>query len=259
MLHNYNVSFPKGSIITGQQLQLLHDQPQKYLCYQYMDNSDGVISGMELEESEGRIIVTPGMYKHNGAFYLLEENFVVQMENLPFESGQNYSVILSSCEQRIAPDIVDNQLQVLVVKSSSISNQPSTLICSFYGAPQLPKYCKDIFSENFDLLPYLQSCYGKKPTYSKHLFQLVYQYLTTEKSRLHMLDYVLISEISRCGYISPLTMRNYITASGQSAPAFEDRRTFFKTFIESLDLLIDDKPVNIVEETNTETPEDFFF
>lgn len=259
MLHNYNVSFPKGSIITGQQLQLLHDQPQKYLCYQYTDYSDGVISGMDLEESEGRIIITPGMYKHNGAFYLLEENFVVQMENLPFEGGQNYSVFLSPCEQKIAPDIVDNQLQMFVDKSSSISNKPSTLICSFYGTPQLPKYCKDIFSENFDLLPYQQSCYGKYPTYSKHLFRLVYQYLTTEKSRPHMLDYILIGEISRCGYISPLTMRSYITASGKSAPAFEDRRTFFKTFIESLDLLIDDKPVNIVEEPNTETPEDFFF
>ena len=259
MLHNYNVSFPKGSIITGQQLQLLHDQPQKYLCYQYMDNSDGVISGMELEESEGRIIITPGMYKHEGAFYLLEENFVVQMENLPFEGGQNYSVILSPCEQRIAPDIIDNQLQVLVVKSNSISSKHSTMICSFYGAPQLPRYCKDIFSDNFDLLPYQQSCHGNNSTYSKHLFRLVYQYLTTEKSRPHMLDYVLISEISRCGYISPLTMRSYLTASGKSTPSFEDRRVFFKAFIESLDLLIDDKPVNSVEEPNAEEPEDFFF
>ncbi len=259
MLHYYNVSFPKGSIITGQQLQLLHDQPQKYLRYQYMHNSDGVISGLELEESESGIIITPGMYKHEGTFYLLEENFVVQMENLPFESGQNYSVILSPCEQRIAPDIIDNQLQVLVVKSNSISSKHSTMICSFYGTPQLPKYCKDVFSENFDLLSYLQSCYGNSSTYSKHLFRLVYQYLITEKTRPHMLDYVLISEISRCGYISPLTMRSYITASGKSAPAFEDRRAFFKSFIESLDLLIDDKPVNIVEELDTEAPEDFFF
>ena len=51
MLHNYIVSFPKGSIITGHQLQLLHDQPQKFLCYQYIDNSDGVVTGMELEDS----------------------------------------------------------------------------------------------------------------------------------------------------------------------------------------------------------------
>ncbi|WP_028515165.1 hypothetical protein [Ruminococcus flavefaciens] len=259
MLHNYNVSFPKGSIITGQQLQLLHDQPIKYLNYQYIDNSDGVISGMEMEEFNGKLIITPGMYKYNGILYLLEEAFVVQIENQPFESGQNYSIILSACEQSIAPDIIDNQLQMLVAISNSISTTSSNLICSFYGTPQLPKYCKDIFSENFDFLPYQQSCYGKKPTYSKYLFRLVYQYLTAEKSRPHTLDYVLISEISRCGYISPLTMLNYIIASGQSAPTFEDRRAFFKVFIDSLDLLIDDMPVSNTEEINTETSEGFFF
>lgn len=258
MLHNYNVSFPKGSIITGQQLQLLHDQPQKFLSYQYIDNSDGVVTGMELENSDGKLIITPGMYKHEGAFYLLEEPFLVQLEDQVFESGKNYSVILSSCEQRVAPDIIDNQLKILVVKSNSITESFPCVICSFYGQPQLPKYCKDIFSENFDQLSYLQSCYGKSATYSKYLFRLVYQYLTTEKSRPHILDYILISEISRCGYISPLTMRNYITASGQSAPEFGDRRSFFKVFIDSLDLLIDDKPIDEIEETESTDSEGFF-
>ena len=259
MLHNYNVSFPKGSIITGQQLQLLHDQPQKFLCFQYIDYSEGVVTGMDLEDSDGNLIITPGMYKHEGAFYLLEEPFVIQLENQSFESGQNYSVILSPCNQKIAPDIIDNQLQLLVVESNSIKGTAPGLICSFYGHPQLPRYCKDIFSENFDQLTYLQSCYGKNPTYSKHLFRLVYQYLTTEKSRPHMLDNILISEISRCGYVSPLTLRNYISASGQSAPAFEDRRSFFKVFINSLDLLIDDSPIDKAEEIETTESEGFFF
>lgn len=259
MLHNYNVTFPSGSIITGQQLQLLHDQPQKFLKFQYMDNSDGVISGMELVEAEGILSITPGMYKYNGAFYLLEEKFNVELENQAFESGQNYSVILSPSERKIAPDIIDNQLQMLVIKSNSNLDASASVICSFYGNPQLPKYCKDIFSENFDLLSYLQSCYGKKATYSKYLFRLVYQYLTTEKSGLHMFDYILISEISSCGYISPLTMRNYITASGQAAPEFEDRRVFFKVFIDSLDLLIDDKPpISKSEEKESKVSEGFF-
>lgn len=259
MLHNYNVTFPSGSIITGQQLQLLHDQPQKFLKYQYIDNSDGVVSGMELVETDGILSITPGMYKYNEVFYLLEEKINIETENQSFESGQNYSVILSPSERKTAPDIIDNQLQILVIKSNSSSDTSAHVICSFYGNPQLPKYCKDIFSENFDLLPYRQSCFGNNPTYSKHLFRLVYQYLTTEKSGLHTLDYILISEISRCGYVSPLTMQNYIAASGQAAPVFEDRRTFFKAFIDSLDLLIDDKPVIQTEETETADPEGFFF
>lgn len=258
MLHNYNVTFPSGSIITGQQLQLLHDQPQKFLKFQYMDNSDGVISGMELVEAEGILSITPGMYKYNGAFYLLEEKFNVELENQAFESGLNYSVILSASENVEAPNIIDDQLQVLVVKSNSISDTSVSSICTFYGNPQLPKYCKDIFSENFDLLQYRQSCFGENATYSKHLFRLVYQYLTTEKPRLHTLDYILISEISRCGYISPLTMRNYITVSGQSVPSFENRRAFFKVFIDSLDLLTDDKPIVQTEEPSITKSEGFF-
>ena len=259
MLHNYNVNFPSGSIITGQQLQLLHDQPQKFLKLQYIDNSDGVISGMELVESDGILSVTPGLYKHNGKFYLLEEKFDVVLENQSFESGQNYSVILTPTKHKIAPDIMDNQLQVLVVKSNEIPDATANSICSFYGNPQMPKYCKDVFSENFDQLSYLQSCHGKYSTYSKFLFRLVYQYLTTEKKRRHTLDYLLISEIAGCGFISPLTMQNYITASGLSAPGFEDRRAFFKVFIDSLDLLVDDEQNNKKEVNEPKDQEDFFF
>ncbi len=158
MLHNYNVTFPSGSIITGQQLQLLHDQPQKFLKFQYMDNSDGVISGMELVEAEGILSITPGMYKYNGAFYLLEEKFNVELENQAFESGLNYSVILSASENVEAPNIIDDQLQVLVVKSNSISDTSVSSICTFYGNPQLPKYCKrSKFSEKISL-QYLGNC-----------------------------------------------------------------------------------------------------
>lgn len=261
MLHNYSASFPCGSIITGQQLQLLNDQPQKYLQFQYIDYSDGIISGMNFSKSDGELQITPGIYKYRGKFYILEENCTIKITDSQFDDGQHYSVLLSASEEKVAPDIIDYNLELVVKKSNSVPGNSPDLMFTFYGKPRLPKYCKDIFSENMDLLSVAQSACGEA-TYSKYLFGLVYQYLTGEKKSLHTLDYILIDEISKCGYVPITTMKNYITATGQPAPETGDRRLFFRTFVNSLDLLEGENKTGTPKETNiaeTDTSEGFFF
>ena len=76
---------------------------------------------------------------------------------------------------------------------------------------------------------------------------------------LHSLDYLLINEISRCGYVSPMMMRNYIAVSAQAVPETKDRRKFFKAFVDSLDLLKAEQKTIVSEETDTTASEGFFF
>ena len=84
MLTDYELTFPSGSLITGQLLQKMYEYPKNLINYIFADYSEGVISGLNVSYVDQKLILSTGIYKHNSSLYILEKDEIL-CENICFE------------------------------------------------------------------------------------------------------------------------------------------------------------------------------
>ena len=167
--------------------------------------------------------------------YLLEKDEEICPEDRVFQSGTKYCTFFQESSADMEQNIHVRSLALKTMKMQDVPLQNEKLI-SFYGKPQLPQFCADILSENFDMLSLKQAVNGTMPTFSSYLFRLIYLLILDmrDKKALHPLDYIFLNEISSKGFIPIAMMQIYIEEAGLQIPDNTDRRDVLRLFLDAI-------------------------
>ena len=234
MLKNYDLSFQSGSILTGRLLENMYSFPKNLIQYAFLDLSEGIVSGLQLYNKDDRLFISKGIYHHNEKLYLLTDDREILPESDTFESGVKYCTFFQESFENTDENIHICELKLRTLKISDVPKE-SEILFSFYGNPQLPHFCEDIFSDNFDMLSLRQSVYGTVPTFSNYLFKLISRLIIGKNNNaMHPLDYVILSEISAKGNISVDMMKIYIETAGMRVSENIERRELMHLFTDSV-------------------------
>lgn len=79
--------FEKGRILKTAMLENLRDFPREFADIYYRDYSDGIITGAEIVVSLETLSIKPGIAKHRGKLYLLNEQIVLPYQTTGRESS----------------------------------------------------------------------------------------------------------------------------------------------------------------------------
>lgn len=225
MLTDYELTFPNGSLITGQLLQKMYEYPKNLINYIFADYSEGVISGLNVSYIDQELILSTGIYKHNSSLYILEKDEIL-CENICFEGKRWYVVLKDSnsnkdnsnkdCDSKKdckwkQDNIVVRKLVIEVMEEKKFAELPKDnfLLFSFKNEPKFPRSGDDIKKDAY-ILDYKHACWGTEPTFMPQLFHLVYRKLLSKEAR-HPFDYIIMGEICTKGIIPCELMRAYIS------------------------------------------------
>ena len=82
MLSRKELRFERRSILTAAQLRAIEKFPREILRLMFLENGDGIISGLDYVERGGEIFLTEGLVKIGGTFYFAAEtNLSALMRN----------------------------------------------------------------------------------------------------------------------------------------------------------------------------------
>lgn len=79
--------FEKGRILKTAMLENLRDFPREFANIYYRDYGDGIVTGAEVVVSLDTLSVNPGIAKHRGKLYLLNEQIVLPYQTTGRESS----------------------------------------------------------------------------------------------------------------------------------------------------------------------------
>ncbi|WP_438347729.1 DNA and RNA helicase [Paenibacillus sp. FA6] len=66
--------FNKGRILKTEMLTNLRDFPREFVDIHYADYSDGIVTGANLKVGPKHLIISPGIVRHEGRLYILNES-----------------------------------------------------------------------------------------------------------------------------------------------------------------------------------------
>lgn len=240
MLKNYDISFEKGSILTGRMLSLMYNVPRKMAELVYSEQTDGIIAGMNFSVNEDKLIVSPGLYKKDNRIYILEETMSFEVHP---EDETKYCLILTSDTEKINSNIgtgehnISEKVIDIKLREGDYSFSPEDIkLCEFWTVPRLPVSYNDLLSSGSFLN--ITSCIYSalnEPTYVPYVFSLVLNKFKEKKNK-HPLDYVIMNSIMSDGVVSKSILREYISEAKLNSD-LEDDYEFLKTFILSIDKL----------------------
>ena len=249
MLTDYELTFPSGSLITGQLLQKMYEYPKNLINYIFADYSEGVISGLNVSYVDQKLILSTGIYKHNSSLYILEKDEIL-CENICFEGKRWYVVLKDSDSDTESPDkdcdsnkdcqwkqdnIVVRKLEIEIKEDEKLPKD-NFLLFSFKNEPKFPRSGDDIKKDAY-ILDYKHACRGTEPTFMPQLFHLVYRKLLSKEER-HPFDYVIMGEICTKGVIPCELMRAYISYLPNHIPTSELRgKALMDQFWDALSVL----------------------
>ncbi len=238
MLKNYNLTFNKGSILTGELLHKMYSVPKELTELAFVDYSDGVISGLNFSVKDNRLWLSKGLYKHKGNLYLQEADEELEIPGGEFEENIKYKVILSEDNNATEGENVSLNALCFKIVEASLEVSKDLTICSFTGVPRLLVNVKNITGD-FNLLNYKHSAYGEEATFQPCIFKIISKELV-KKLRdgvklNNPLDYVFLQQIYSTGIVSVGFMREYINLAGVDKED-ESRASLMKAFINATQL-----------------------
>ncbi|OAB45496.1 DNA and RNA helicase [Paenibacillus glacialis] len=69
--------FNKGRILKTEMLTNLRDFPREFVDIHYADYSDGIVTGANLEVGSKQLIISPGIVRHEGRLYILNQSTTI--------------------------------------------------------------------------------------------------------------------------------------------------------------------------------------
>ena len=238
MLFNYDIEFQKGTILTSEMLTMMHKVPNAIINNLFVNQSDGIINGLNLQVEDNTLIVTSGIYKVGNRLYISpkDRKFNSYM-NKSFSPDKVYCLGFKGdktiCDLK-NPNITTHRIDLEIYPPSMESEYPNN-ICQFYGKSglRLPKDTTDLFKTRsaMDILNCKYSSLGEY-TYHPYVFKLIYDKLKIKPNK-HPLDYSFMMEISHSGVIPKPMIREYIHATGKDIP--QNDKDLLKVLIQSID------------------------
>jgi len=238
MLKNYNISFEPGNMLTIDMLRTMYESPKEIQEHIFKDYSNGIISGMDIKEENGILIITSGIYKSAGNLFILDKDW--SSEDSSFKEGKNYVVYIESDRgmlktySQMKENVIINRAEIKVSLESDMDNKEKIILCEFKGKPKIPKNCEELIYGIFYVLNFCHSCY-KEPVYHQLVFRIIYNKLC-EKDNKHPFDYMLMSEIAKSGIIPLAIIKQYITETFGFCNKLESE-SLFKKFVEAIEKL----------------------
>ncbi len=86
-------TFENGSILRQSMLEALRDFPRKFLDVYFADYGDGVIEKLDLRLDTSKVIVAPGLFKHQNVVYFSDEELTLDLYD-ELRSGSDNFVYL---------------------------------------------------------------------------------------------------------------------------------------------------------------------
>ncbi|AKG36023.1 hypothetical protein [Paenibacillus durus] len=109
--------FEKGRILKTGMLENLRDYPRSFLDIRYQDYSDGIIAGTNVSVREHVLCISPGIIKHAGRLYLMEEEQEVSYS----ATGREMVLKVRFLEDVDQPDFTRYSAEILVETAEASS------------------------------------------------------------------------------------------------------------------------------------------
>lgn len=113
MLKSSKIKFESGSILTANMLENLQTFSLRDIEINYYNYSSGIIKGLDFENDENYLYLTPGFLKYDGEYYFLEkkERIMNFSENFE-EKNKNIYIYLMEDESEKIDSITIKKLRV---------------------------------------------------------------------------------------------------------------------------------------------------
>ena len=113
MLSRKELRFERRSILTAAQLRAIEKFPREILRLMFLENGDGIISGLDYVERGGEIFLTEGLVKIGGTFYFAAEtNLSALMRNAA--AGAWHRIILGAPQRTAEENVVTEKIELEV-------------------------------------------------------------------------------------------------------------------------------------------------
>ncbi|WP_019535826.1 hypothetical protein [Paenibacillus ginsengihumi] len=102
--------FEKGRVLKTRMLENLRDFPREFTDVMFREYVDGIVTGAEIEVAADRLIISPGIVKHQGRLYLLHEPVT-----MPYETtGREKSVKIRFHEGKQEHDWISHGSEIVM-------------------------------------------------------------------------------------------------------------------------------------------------
>ena len=238
MLYSHDITFKDGSIITSDMLSLMYNIPKGILNKLFIDYSNGIISGLNINvNSSNDIILTAGIYKYENKLYTLSKDITFSNCNgEPFKTGQKYILGITNMEDYNYNHDMSILTHRLILDIYTQPNSEYIPLLTFIGNPELPETLDEVFERKpVNMFQFKTSTFSGG-IYNSYIFKLVYDKISHKKNK-HPLDYAIMVEIDNKRVISKNTIIDYIKEENPNKNIPIDDKDLLKSFSEAIDNL----------------------